>query len=304
MTTQDRDYEDLIRGALCAAAESIEPVGDGLQKIRHRLSSPRSARSMLAGFTGWLLLYRIRLSVRLEPVTAAGQSALGQLERLVTGTAVRRGAGGRRTAPPRPAHGRLGAARPWLRPALAVSAVVAVVVAGFVTLHTVQPTVVTRNNSLSSPGPQPGGGQPDTVASPGLWQPPLGVNPSQPVTGTSHKTPVFAAPVVACTPTPTPIPSPRKSKKPAPTPRATPSSVSPTPTPKDTSSATPTPTPTDTGGSPSATPSPTGPSATSGASRGATAADTALVTIPGVTPRMVTAPCGGAVSPKPSVPRL
>ena len=300
MTTQDRDYEDLIRGALCAAAESIEPVGDGLQKIRHRLNSPRSTRSMLAGFTGWLLLYRIRLSVRLEPVTAAGQSALGQLERLVTGAAGRRGAGGRRTAPSRAARGRLGAARPWLRPALAVSAVVAVVVVGFVTLHTVQQTVVTQNNSLSSPGAQPAGAQPDTVASPGLWQPPLGINTSQPVTGTYQKKPVFAAPVVACTPTP----SPRTSKKPAPTPRATGSSAAPTPTPTDTSPATPTPTPTDTGGSPSATPSPTDTGATGGASGSAAATDTALVTIPGVTPGLVTAPCGGVASPKPSLPRL
>ncbi len=292
MTTQDRDYEDLIRTALCAAAESIEPVGDGLQKIRYRLNSPRSARSMLAGLTGWLLLYRIRLSVRLEPVTAAGRSALGQLEQLVTGTAGRRGPGERRASRSRPAHGRLGAARPWLRPTLAVAAVVAVVVVGFVTLHTVQQTIITQNNALSSPGARPAGPQPDAIASPGLWQPPLGVNPSQPVSGTSQKKPAFAAPVVACTPTP----SPRKSKKPAPTPSATPSSAAPTPTPSDTSSATPTPTPTDTGVSPSATPSPTDTSAPTGT----TANTTALVTIQGRTPGMVSALCGSAVSPKPS----
>ena len=45
MMTQDRDYEDALRRALTAAAESIEPAGDGLQRIRHRLDSRRSPRS-------------------------------------------------------------------------------------------------------------------------------------------------------------------------------------------------------------------------------------------------------------------
>src|SRR2546430_14757031 len=35
------DYEDLLRGALHAAVDSAEPAGDGLERIRARLTTPR-----------------------------------------------------------------------------------------------------------------------------------------------------------------------------------------------------------------------------------------------------------------------
>ena len=57
MMTQDRDYEDILRQALASAAESIEPTGDGLRRIRHRLDSRRSPRSALSGFAEWLELH-------------------------------------------------------------------------------------------------------------------------------------------------------------------------------------------------------------------------------------------------------
>ncbi len=76
MMTQDRDYEDALRRALTAAAESIEPAGDGLQRIRHRLDSPRSPRSVLSACTEWLELRGTRFLIRLEPVTEAGRTAL------------------------------------------------------------------------------------------------------------------------------------------------------------------------------------------------------------------------------------
>ncbi len=71
MMTQDRDYEDALRRALAAAAESIEPGGDGLQRIRHRLDSRRSPRSVFSGFAEWLDLHGTRLLVRLDPLTEA-----------------------------------------------------------------------------------------------------------------------------------------------------------------------------------------------------------------------------------------
>ena len=74
-----------MRRALIAAAESIEPAGDGLQRIRHRLSSPRSMNSLTAAFTEWLRLSGIRFSVRLEPATETGRTALGQVRHLFTG---------------------------------------------------------------------------------------------------------------------------------------------------------------------------------------------------------------------------
>ena len=76
MMTQDRDYADALRRALTAAAESIEPAGDGLQRIRHRLDSSRSPRSVLSGCAEWLELHGTRFLVRLEPVTEAGRSVL------------------------------------------------------------------------------------------------------------------------------------------------------------------------------------------------------------------------------------
>ena len=87
MMTQDRDYEDALRRALTAAAESIEPAGDGLQRIRHRLDSPRSPRSVLSACTEWLELRGTRFLIRLEPVTEAGRTALrrsGPLAALVS----------------------------------------------------------------------------------------------------------------------------------------------------------------------------------------------------------------------------
>ena len=34
------DYEDFLRGALHAAVDSVEPAGDGLERIRGRLAPP------------------------------------------------------------------------------------------------------------------------------------------------------------------------------------------------------------------------------------------------------------------------
>src|SRR5690348_16611729 len=40
MTQRPDDFEDLLRRALHAAADSAEPSGDGLQRIRLRLRTP------------------------------------------------------------------------------------------------------------------------------------------------------------------------------------------------------------------------------------------------------------------------
>ncbi len=172
MTTQDRDFEEIIRSALRAAADSVEPTGDGLQKIRHRLHSPRSARSLLAGCTDWLLLYWIQLRVRLEPATDAGRAALGQLGDRVGTSAPGHRTGARQHAPAPAVAWPAAAAGPWMRPMLAVSAVVAVVVVGFVTLHTVQQATITPTNSVTSPGGHRAGNQP-SAGSPARERPSL-----------------------------------------------------------------------------------------------------------------------------------
>ena len=235
MISQDRDYEDILRDALRAAAESIEPAVDGLERIRHRSHSRRSARSMVVTAADWLRLYRIRLSVRLESFRwELSQRGIGQPPT---------GPDHEGRTPAGKTAARLGPAAAWLKPAFAVAAVVAVVVVGAFTLNRMQEAVITPTNSVTSPGQQNEPAAATGLASPGLWQPPLGVSPTQP-SSASRKKATLATPAVACTPTPTAS----VSAAPAATP-----SAPPTPSPTDTSTASPTPTPTGTS-APSDTP--------------------------------------------------
>src|ERR1700733_7398381 len=70
MTQRDRDFEEILGRALHAAADSVEPADDGLQRIRARLTTPRPllvawvmagysagasrARSGLLAISAWL----------------------------------------------------------------------------------------------------------------------------------------------------------------------------------------------------------------------------------------------------------
>ena len=53
MTQRDRDFEEMLRRTLHAAAESVEPADDGLQRIRARLTAPRPllAAWVMAGYS-------------------------------------------------------------------------------------------------------------------------------------------------------------------------------------------------------------------------------------------------------------
>jgi hypothetical protein len=266
MTTLDREYEDVVRRALIAAAESIEPAGDGLQRIRHRLSSPRSMTSVAASFTEWLRLSGIRLSVRLEPATGTGRTVLGQVRRLFTGPGLlsrpfltrgqtsgeypgRRPAARRGSAP-----GRLGPAAAWLRPVLAVAAVVAVAVVAVLALNRSQQTLFTPTNSVSAHRADAAGPAADAAAAETAsvrpWEP-LGVVAVPAGTSSAQGTKHTLVPAVACSPKASPSPSaPVTAASAAPTPTATPTdtpSATPTPTPSVSTSPVVTPTPTDSG---------------------------------------------------------
>ncbi len=235
MISQDRDFEDILRGALRAAAESIEPAGNGLERIRRRSHSRRSARTMLARAADWLRLYRIRLSVRLESLRwELSQRGIGQPP---TGP----DHDGR--TPAGKTAARLGPAAAWLKPASAVAAVVAIVVIGVLTLNRMQAAVITPTNAVTSPGHQHAPAAATGLATPGPWTVPIGVSTSQPPS-LSKKKATLATPAVACTPTPTP------SATPDPTASAP---ASPTPTPSDTTTTSPSPTPSGSG-SPTNTP--------------------------------------------------
>jgi hypothetical protein len=260
MMTQDRDYEDILRRALASAAESIEPTGDGLRRIRHRMDSRRSPRSALSGFAEWLELHGTRLLVRLEPVTEAGRTALrrtGPLSAPLLALAGflaslfsprgRRRAGGHRG--PASAAARLGAAGAWLKPVLAVGTAVAIVVVGVAILNHENGTLIGVVNSnvgpASSAASQGSGG---TTANSKGWILPIGVKATQVVTGPARNPKVKSVlPVVACTPNPSPMASataPSGTGTATPTPSASGTATDTPGSPQPTDSSLPTSTPT------------------------------------------------------------
>ena len=186
MMTKDRDYEDILRRALAAAAESIEPTGDGLQRIRHRLDSRRSARSVLSGCAEWLELHGTRLIVRFEPAIEWGRAglrrALPVLASFLAALFSPHGRAGGHRGPARP-PGRLGRAGAWLKPVFAVSAAVAIVVAGVVILNHETQTVINPLNSYNPSGPGTSQGSGGKTANSKRWKLPLGVTPTQQITG-------------------------------------------------------------------------------------------------------------------------
>ena len=198
MMTQDRDYEDILRRALTAAAESIEPGGDGLQRIRHRLDSRRSPQSVFSWFAEWLDLHGTRLLVRLDPLIEGARGMLrrtgplsgpllalaGFLGRLFSPRGRRRAGGHRGQASP---PGRLGPAGAWLKPVLAVSAAVAIVVVGVVILNHETGTLINpANNNIGTTSPGSSLSGSGTTANSKRWKLPLGVTPA-PTTGTGQR---------------------------------------------------------------------------------------------------------------------
>src|ERR1700685_3935271 len=91
------DYEEALRRALHAAADSIEPSADGLERIRERLNRPmlsfEAASAWSAGTAAWPRR-------RAPPLDGAGRGRLPGRRRPLSTRA--------RPAGPRPAAVRLG----------------------------------------------------------------------------------------------------------------------------------------------------------------------------------------------------
>jgi hypothetical protein len=281
MTYPTREHEELLRRALRVAADSVEPAGDGLERIRARLTTPRPAVAawMMSGTEPAVLrlrplLTRLRpLLTRLRQVTEsaldrrwAGRGALrlwagrGALRlwagrgalRLWAGRGALRLWAGRGALRLWASRGALRTHPAWLRPAAAMAAFVVIIGSGALAIRALQHTIRQTGVPTSL-------GVPEGTSS---GQSGRGLNSK------GHKvlSPVPPVPLVAPSlpefwplRTTTGTPPPRTSQ---PTPLASPSctptvtqSRSPTPSPPTSPSVSPSPPPS---GSPSPTPPATG----------------------------------------------
>jgi len=134
-----RDLDDVLRRALHAAADPIEPAGDGLTRIMHRLSTPSAIRQATLLVTDCVDLARL-ITIWLEPAFTGA-----------TRLRWRHDAGYRRELPHQPARPPMRRAGPWLRPALAVVGAVAIVVVAVVVLGPMR-QIVARTSLNTGPG--------------------------------------------------------------------------------------------------------------------------------------------------------
>jgi len=73
MSQRDRDFDESLRRALHAAADSINPAGDGLERIRARTAVALPVAWMMGSGRagGWSVLSRLRvLTAWLQPAMA------------------------------------------------------------------------------------------------------------------------------------------------------------------------------------------------------------------------------------------
>lgn len=279
MTGQERDYDEVLSRVLHSTTDHIEPVGDGLTKIQARLAEPWLKRQwwlLRSEFTslGWVLAVRCQFwfnSMRSgsgagaadTDAVAAGRasaSAAGDGRRLRSLPVV--GGMAARAEAKRPRHASsslrfsVGPMMSWLRPALAVSGAVVLVVAGVFALGGVQRGLFGSYANSAGPGAASsggGGGAGKPNGSGGQAVP--GTVPTTQSTGAltgatnrpSSKAvipPLSAPSSSASTPkaTPAPMVTPTVTPSPTVTPTATPSpTVTPTvsPSPTDTPAAAP-----------------------------------------------------------------
>jgi hypothetical protein len=235
------DVDLMLRDALHAEVDSLEPAAGGLERIRQRTRAPwllRQASLMLTECVDLARLIWIRLELRLTSARAAvaarGGTRAAFVGLLSSTVAVLAGL----FTPPR----RRGAAHRsgggstlgWLRPVLAVSGAVVIVVAGVYGLAQVRDRLVLelfRGGSSVPASPGPGAGH-DAPTLNGSVAPPV-IAPSG--AGTTSTTP-SAKPT--CSPTPGQQASPTPTPSITPTPTSTPT-TSPTPTPTDSTTPAP-----------------------------------------------------------------
>ena len=255
MTYPTREHEDLLRRALRAAGDSVEPAGDGLERIRARLTAPRPtvAAWMMCGaepaalrvrpFLSWLHLRIGQAFSRIGPAFGRIGPAFARLgpafARLGQALAWLRTGGGIIKTGPR-----------WLRPAAAMAAFAVIIGSGAFAISALQHTITQRGvNTGLGQRESKTGGQTSGGGVNGTGQELVPPNQSWlPLHTGSTPAPIPPSPSATASPTPSCTATVAPSQSPVPNVTTTPPAPSVTPT--------PTPTPTDTNPSPSISPSP------------------------------------------------
>jgi hypothetical protein len=230
------EHEAILRRALRATAEAIEPGRDGLDRIQARLRPPRPL------LVAWIEALWTDLVLRAPVSLHAAQLRLSHALRSAWD---RFGPAAGATGPGR-AHPSLG----WLRPLAAMSVAVFVVAAGaYVAIEV--PQAVSPNSSNApyahNGGTSSTGGNlsgPQTAGSQASSFPPVAglVNPSGPAGGSDCKTAAIKPPSISAGTTPSPSTSPSTSTSPSPSPSTSPSQTgTPSPSPSGSSTSSPDP---------------------------------------------------------------
>lgn len=259
MTSVNRDFDDMLRRALHAAVDRVEPADDGLERIRRRLNEPWLGRQVSLMLTECADLGQL-IVIRLEPAFTRLWSALGRsagvsfsrlgsrvpaLAALGAALAPSRRHGAAHRGQPQGGWARLRPTLAWLRPALAVASAVLIVVAGFYGLAQLRETLVLTlfpGSTSASTGPSPassGNSGPAHPVTPSAG----GVAPASTRPGSGSPSPKASCSGTSKTthsPTPSASSSPSASTSPSASPSPQPTSdLNPTPTPSSASSPLP-----------------------------------------------------------------
>jgi hypothetical protein len=226
--TQSRpDLEDVLRRALHAAVDTIEPADDGLTRIMHRLTAPSAVRRAALLVTDCVDLGQL-IAIWLEPAFTWAMRA-----------SWRHHAGYRPRNSRRAMWARLRRAVPWLRPALAVASAATIVVLGTVVLGQVR-QIVTRislNTGASTPvhagGHSAGGGHAPSPTANHAQTGPTGPGNTPGQVGPTTRP--HSCALMSCPPSASATPMPSPAVTPSGSPTAVPGqSPGPTPTPSKT----------------------------------------------------------------------
>ena len=194
-TEASRDLEAVLRWALHAVADAIEPADDGLTRIMRRLATPSAVRTVRLLVTECADLARL-ITIWLGP---AFTWAMRPRWRRHAG--YQRGFS-RRAAPPplRPAV-------PWLRPALALAAAVTIAVTGVVVFGQVRQIVTRASLNADTGASTPAHAGRHSAGSGG---PSLMTGPTQTASHRPGSTP-SASPAAGPSQSPGPTPTPSKT---------------------------------------------------------------------------------------------